>query len=102
LLDAGGNLATSLDVAVFGECRIASRIGGERIRLPNRLHHHLLKHLLQEAQVPPWERQRIPLLFAGDGELLAAGDVVIGARLQAWCEPRGLSLRWQRPSPAGN
>ena len=86
----------------FGDCRVASRIGGERIRLPGRSHHHLLKHLLQEARVPPWDRQRIPLLFAGDGELLAAGDVVIGARLQTWCQARGLSLHWQRPAPPGN
>ena len=96
-----GLTACSLRAGGFGACRVGSRIGGERIRLPGRGHHHLLKHLLQEAQLPPWERQRIPLLFAGDGELLAAGDVVIGARLQAWCEPRGLDLRWQRPL-AGN
>ncbi len=94
--------AISLDEGGFGDCRVASRVGGERIRLPGRNHHHLLKHLLQEAQVPPWERQRIPLLFAGDGELLAAGDVVIGARLQAWCQPLGLSLHWQRPTPMDN
>lgn len=102
LLGADHGALHTFDTSVFGECRVGSRIGGERIRLPNRLHHHLLKHLLQEAQVPPWERQRIPLLFAGDGELLAAGDVVISARLQAWCEPRALFLRWKRPAAAGN
>ena len=99
---ADGAPPPSLRATGFGECRVASRIGGERIRLPGRSHHHLLKHLLQEARVPPWERQRIPLLFAGDGELLAAGDVVIGARLQAWCQAQGLSLRWERPAHAGN
>ena len=102
LLGADTSAAVSLAGGDFGDCRIASRVGGERIRLPGRSHHHLLKHLLQEARVPPWDRQRIPLLFAGDGELLAAGDIVISARLQAWCQPRGLSLHWQRPAPAGN
>lgn len=47
------------------------RRGGERVRLPGRTHHHQLKKLLQDAGVPPWQRDRIPLLFCGD-ELAAA------------------------------
>lgn len=42
------------------------RRGGEICRLPGRQHHHKLKKLLQDAHVPPWERRRLPLIFADD------------------------------------
>ncbi len=49
------------------------RRGGEICRLPGRSHHHKLKKLLQEAGVPPWQRQRLPLIFV-DEELAAVAD----------------------------
>jgi tRNA(Ile)-lysidine synthase len=49
------------------------RQGGETCLLPGRVHHHKLKKLLQEAGVPPWVRQRLPLVYA-NGELAAIGD----------------------------
>ncbi|GMR18722.1 MAG: tRNA lysidine(34) synthetase TilS [Gammaproteobacteria bacterium] len=49
------------------------RQGGEVCQLPGRSHHHKLKKLLQEAGIPPWERQRLPLLYVGS-ELAAIGD----------------------------
>jgi len=75
---------------------VRARRGGERIRLPGREHSHALKKLLQELGVPPWERERLPLLFAADGELLAAGDLVISARLLEHCRVQNLRLSWQR------
>ncbi|KFN49641.1 tRNA lysidine(34) synthetase TilS [Arenimonas composti] len=71
---------------------VRARRGGERLRLPGRSHSHALKHLLQDAGVPPWERAALPLLFAADGELLAAGDRLVSARLQAWLGRNGLAL----------
>jgi tRNA(Ile)-lysidine synthase len=49
------------------------RRGGEICRLPGRQHHHKLKKLLQDAHVPPWERRRLPLIFADD-VLVAVAD----------------------------
>jgi tRNA(Ile)-lysidine synthase len=49
------------------------RQGGERLQLPGRLHHHKLKKLLQEAGVAPWERTRLPLIYA-DEQLAAVAD----------------------------
>lgn len=49
------------------------RQGGETCQLPGRRHHHKLKKLLQDAGVPPWERCRLPLIFAGEG-LAAVAD----------------------------
>lgn len=79
-----------------GNFLLRARRGGERIRLPGRDHSHELKKLLQELGVPPWERERLPLLFAQDGELLAAGDLVISARLDSLCREQGLRLVWER------
>lgn len=42
------------------------RQGGERVYLPERGGHHSLKHLLQEWGVPPWERERLPLVCVGE------------------------------------
>ena len=80
--------------AQFGACRVASREGGERIRLPGRAHSHSLKHQLQQRHVVPWRRERMPLLFAGDGELLSAGDLIVSARLDSWCQANRVTLAW--------
>jgi len=73
---------------------VRARQGGERIRLPARDHSHALKHVLQERDVPPWIRARLPLLFADDGELLAAGDAILSARMDAWLRAHDAHLRW--------
>lgn len=80
----------------FGVLRVQPRQGGERMRLPGRRHHHRLKHLLQDSGLPPWRRDNLPLLFAGDGELLAAGDQLVGARLLDWSVAHACALRWRR------
>jgi tRNA(Ile)-lysidine synthase len=76
-----------------------ARQGGERIRLPSREHSHALKHVLQERDVPPWTRARLPLLFDADGELLAAGDAIVSAKMEAWLKTHGARLRWVEANP---
>ncbi|MGG6461691.1 tRNA lysidine(34) synthetase TilS [Solilutibacter silvestris] len=71
---------------------VHARRGGERIRLPGRDHSHALKHALQQAGMPPWLRERLPLLVDGD-EVLAAGEL-LSARLHGWLHDRGARLRW--------
>lgn len=39
------------------------RTGGETLQLPGRPHHHELKKLFQQWGVPPWMRDRIPLVY---------------------------------------
>ena len=41
------------------------RQGGERCRLQGRAHHHELRKLFQHWGVPPWQRDRIPLIYIG-------------------------------------
>lgn len=58
------------DSIVSQSLTVRFRQGGERIQPAGRNGHHDLKSLFQEAAVPPWLRDKIPLLYAGD-ELVA-------------------------------
>ena len=75
--------------------RVHARQGGERIVLPQRTHSHALKHVLQDAGLPPWRRDRLPLLSNADGTLLAAGDAILSAPMADWLGARGARLHWQ-------
>ncbi len=45
---------------------IRFRQGGEKIRPEKRRYHLSLKNLLQEAAIPPWQRQHIPLIYGNE------------------------------------
>jgi len=98
-LPDGGELALLGADGFDAVLRVTARRGGERLRLPGRGHSHELKHLLQSAAIPPWRRGALPLLWQ-DGQLLAAGDALIGATLAQWLHARGARLRWTPPAPA--
>jgi tRNA(Ile)-lysidine synthase len=74
--------------------RVRARRGGERITLPGRTHSHALKHVLQDFGIPPWQRERMPLLSDTGGVVLAAGDVVCSREFDAWLRARGARLAW--------
>jgi len=97
------NQALSCVPASAGICReqwqnativVKARNGGEKIRLPGRTGHHALKKLFQEAGIPPWERETMPLVYLDD-KLAAVGDLWISADF--YCEKMldciGLSLQ---------
>lgn len=66
------------------------RRGGERFHPLGRAHSQQLKKLLQAAGVPPWDRQRIPLLYYR-GELIA----VVGFWISCDYAARGNESGWQ-------
>ena len=76
--------------------RVFSRQGGERITLPGRTQSRTLKNVLQQLGVPPWEREVLPLLAAGDGELDAVGDLAYSTGFDAWLREAGARLHWLR------
>jgi tRNA(Ile)-lysidine synthase len=85
--------------AAVGEAPLTVRFGGAGVTATpaGRRGRRSFKRLCQEWGVPPWLRERVPLLYAGD-RLVAVGDY--GA-----CEPFApgpgaacLSLRWERPA----
>jgi tRNA(Ile)-lysidine synthase len=75
--------------------RIAFRQGGERLRPAGRREHHSLKHLFQEAGVPPWERTYVPLLYLGDDLIAVAGYWIVEG-FQALEQEPGVAFSWRR------
>jgi tRNA(Ile)-lysidine synthase len=94
-LPGGGHLRLEGADAFDTPLHAHARQGGERIHLPGRRHSHALKHVLQAACVPPWQREHLPLLSDGAGAVLAAGDLAVSAPLDAWLRARGARLAWQ-------
>jgi tRNA(Ile)-lysidine synthase len=65
-----------------GTVEIRLRRGGERLRPDCRRPRRSLKNLLQESNVPPWRRERLPLLFCG-GKLVWVANLGIDCDFQA-------------------
>lgn len=76
--------------------RVGNRRGGERCRPAGRAHSQTLKKLLQEYSVPPWLRDRLPLIYCGD-TLAAVGDLWICEGFQADGDAPGWLLEWRWP-----
>ena len=72
------------------------RRGGERLQPDARRPRRSLKNLLQEAGMPPWQRERLPLLFCGGDLVWVAGIGVDCGYSSARDEP-ALRPDW-RPS----
>ncbi|MGB1222380.1 MAG: tRNA lysidine(34) synthetase TilS, partial [Alcanivoracaceae bacterium] len=79
-LDTAGALQASTDSTAPDVLRLPSTVGaltvkrasgGERILL--RGMHRQVSELWRVAGVPPWQRQRLPLLYAGDALVAVAG-----------------------------
>jgi tRNA(Ile)-lysidine synthase len=70
------------------------RAGGERLQPDPRRPRRTLKNLFQEAGVPPWQRERLPLLFRGD-DLVWVPGLGIDARFQAARGTQGLIPEWR-------
>ncbi|GAB3344835.1 tRNA lysidine(34) synthetase TilS [Marilutibacter aestuarii] len=99
-LPTGGALELVGAEALPGPCRVHARRGGERIQRAGRGHSHALKQVLQALEVPPWVRTRLPLLSDAAGTLLAAGDLVLAARLDAWLREHDARVLWTDPADA--
>ena len=70
---------------------VRSRQGGERIRLHGRNIRKTVKALFQEHGVPPWRRERWPLLYDEAGRLLAVASIGVAAEAAV---PGGLQPCW--------
>lgn len=76
VLRAEESSGVGLSVRACADAPISVRFrgGGERGRLPGHAHHNTLKTLCQSAGIPPWERQRLPLVYVGE-DLAAVADL---------------------------
>jgi tRNA(Ile)-lysidine synthase len=78
------------------------RSGGETLRSQPNAATRTLKNLLQEHHVPPWQRDRLPLLYCGD-ELVCVPGVAIAAEYQAVAEEAGFAVAFcpDQDAPGG-
>lgn len=76
------------------------RRGGEVCHIAGRGVTRPLKKMLQEAGVPPWERQRIPLIYVGE-QLAAVAGHWLCAPCQADAGEEGISFEWRSAVPGG-
>jgi len=67
------------------------RNGGERLRPHRDAAKRSLKNLLQEHGVPPWRRERLPLVYCGD-ELVCVAGVAIAAEYRAGEGETGIAV----------
>lgn len=75
---------------------LGCRQGGEHLRLAVGGPTRSLKTLLQEHEVPPWERARLPVLTCGDATVWAAG-FGCHADWLAGPDEAGLLPMWRKP-----
>ena len=54
------------ELLAAGPVLLCARRGGERLKLHAVRPRRALRNLLQEAAIPPWERERLPFLWVGD------------------------------------
>jgi len=67
------------------------RQGGERLRPSLNASTRTLKNLSQERGIPPWQRDRLPLLFCGE-QLVCVPGVAIAAAFQAAADEAGVLM----------
>jgi len=75
---------------------VRTRRGGESIRLAPGRPRRTLKNLLQEAGIPPWQRNRMPLLFCGE-QLVWAPGVGVAAEFAARPGKASWRFSWRPP-----
>ncbi len=74
---------------------LATRQGGEEIRVSGQRHTKKLKKLLQEEGIVPWMRERLPLVYSGS-TLVAVADLWLA---DGCVENGGYALLWtDRPA----
>ena len=75
--------------------RIKFREGSERFKPQLSRPHRSLKVMLQNANMPPWQREQLPLIFM-DETLVIIPNMGVAAGLQASSDELGLVVNWIR------
>ena len=77
---------------------VRSRAGGERLRPAAGRPARMLKRLLQDAGMPAWQRESLPLVFCGDVLALVPG-IGVDSAFQATDGVPGYEIRWHPAGP---
>jgi len=79
----------------INKLRITHRVGGERFKPDLTKPTRTLKHLLQEAKMPPWQRERLPLIYCDDVLAVVPG-IGVECTMQARADEIGLIILWEQ------
>jgi tRNA(Ile)-lysidine synthase len=82
------------DAAGAGRVEVRFRRGGERLRPAGRHGHRELKSLFQERGIPPWQRDRLPLLYIGE-QLAAVAGLWVADEFAARPGEESWTILWQ-------
>jgi len=74
--------------------QVRFRRGGERMRLEAHRPSRTLKNLLQEAGVPPWQRERMPLVYCAEA-LVWVPPLGVDSAFRAAAGERAVRFRWE-------
>jgi tRNA(Ile)-lysidine synthase len=91
----GGSLRAALPARGV---TIRARIGGERIQIGADRRPRALKRILQEAGMPFWLRDSLPLIFCGEALAVVPG-VGVAAAFHAPVGAAGYAVSWHPASP---
>jgi tRNA(Ile)-lysidine synthase len=69
------------------------RRGGERLKPADTTHTRELRLLLQEAGIPPWQRDRIPLIHQ-NAQMIAVGDLILSQAGRELCDRLDARIVW--------
>ncbi len=86
----GAGLALKLGI---NKLRITNRQGGERFKPDTARPTRTLKYLMQEAHIPPWQREKMPLIYWQDA-LACVPGIGIAHELQANESELGWQILW--------
>lgn len=99
----GGKLSFSaasgagISLAKLNQAEVTLRLrqGGEKLKPDCRRPRKTLKHLLQDAAMPPWQRERLPLIYCG-AHLVAVPGIGIDCAFHASPGEPALKISWAR------
>jgi len=81
-----------------GDFVVGSRISLEESSISRGGMHKRLKNIFQQAGIPHWLRDSIPLCSL-DGELVAVGDWCLSERFTRWLTENSVTLNWRPIHP---
>ena len=84
----------SLEKLRHAPVTVRLRRGGETLRTDRRRPRRTLKNLFQEQGIPPWRRDRLPLLYCGD-DLVSVPGIGDACDFQAMRGEPGLIVTWE-------
>jgi tRNA(Ile)-lysidine synthase len=90
-----GAIRVSAAKLAQGAVSVRRRNGGEKFQPQAARPRRSLKHLLQDAALPPWEREILPLLYCGEA-LVWAPDIGVDSRFQAAAREAAWFVSWRR------